>query len=159
MVDDSSKQPYFYPSLAFSQPVQVMGLDTIHASHDLGAQSELRYHFVDYEYLKSTMGEDEVKKSLVATSYSVLRGTDKSPEERILGMLPSLKVYIHVGKGDDNKWSVHTLSNVLVIDGPPVPLHVSLEILQLYPRNQTGRLLKGPFLPQYHSHPYWRRRV
>jgi hypothetical protein len=159
MSEENSKPAFYYPSLMFSLPVQVMGLDTIQASHDLGTVCSERRDFVDYEYVKSILGEDKVESSLIPTPCTLLTGTRKEPGERVLGMLPSLKVYIHVGKGDDNKWSMHTLSNVLVVDALPVPLHVSLETLQVYPKNQSGRLKATSFPTQYQSHPYWDERL
>jgi hypothetical protein len=70
-------------------------------------------------------------------------------------MLPSLKVFIHVGEDSDKNWSVDTLSNVLVIDALPVPLHISLKTLHVYPRNQIEGFKATSFSPKYQSHPYW----
>jgi hypothetical protein len=51
-----------------------MGADTVRASPDLGTACAENRHFVDYEYLKSIMGEYELKRSLVATPCSLLTG-------------------------------------------------------------------------------------
>jgi hypothetical protein len=150
-----SKPAFFYPSQMCTVQVQVMGADTVCASQDLGTACAENRHFVDHEYLKSIMGEEVVKNSLVVTATSLLTGTRKEPGERVLGMLPSLKVYIHVGEGTDNIWSVHTLSNVLVVDSLPVPLHVSLKTIEVYPKNQRGGLKATSFPPQHQTHPYW----
>ena len=155
MSDDNNKPAFFYPSLMCAIQVQVMGADTVCASQDLGTACAENRHFVDYEYLKSIMGLGELKKNLVETATSLLTGTRKEPGERVLGLLPSLKVYIRIGEGTDNIWSVHTLLNVLVVDSLPVPLHISLETIEVYPGNQTGRLKATSFPPQYQTHPYW----
>jgi hypothetical protein len=90
----------------------------------------------------------------------LLTGTRKEPSERILGMLPSLKVSIHISEDtDDSKWSVHTLSNVLVVDALPVPLHVSLKTIRVFPEDQSGMLEATSFPPQYQSHPYWNEQL
>jgi hypothetical protein len=155
MSDGSSKPAFYYPSLTSSIKVQVLGADTVNASQDLGAACSEDRHFVDYEYLKSIMGEYDLKKSLVATPCTLLTGTRKEPGERVLGMVPWLKVYIHIGEGTDNNWAVHTLSNVLVVDALPVPLHVSLKTIEVYPKNQRLAMKATSFPPQYRSHPYW----
>jgi hypothetical protein len=155
MTDDNNKPAFFYPSLMCAIQVQVMGADTVYASQDLGTACAENRHFVDYEYLKSIMGLGELKKNLVESATSLLTGTRKEPGERVLGLLPSLKVYIHIGEGTDNIWSVHTLLNVLVVDSLPVPLHISLKTIEVFPRNQTGRLKATSFPPQYQTHPYW----
>jgi hypothetical protein len=151
----SDDQAFFYPSQTCTIYVQVLGADTVCASQDLGTACAENRHFVDLEYLKSIMGEEELKKNLVPTATSLLTGTRKEPGERVLGMLPSLKVYIRVGKDTDNIWSVHSLSDVLVVDSLPVPLHISLKTIEVYPGNQSGGLKATYFPPQYQTHPYW----
>jgi hypothetical protein len=79
MSDGSSKPAFYYPSLLCSVQVQVLGADTVHASQDLGTACSANRHFVDYEYLKSIMGEEELRSSLVETPCSLLTGTRKDP--------------------------------------------------------------------------------
>jgi hypothetical protein len=151
----SDEPAFFYPNQLCTVQVQVMGADTVCASQDLGTACAENRHFVDYEYLKSIMGEEELKNNLVATATLLLTGTRKEPGERVLGILPCLKVYINIGDDTANIWSVHTLSNVLVVDSLPVPIHISLKTINVYPKNQSGGLKATSFPPQHQSHPYW----
>lgn len=162
MSDVNTRPAFYYPNLSSAAQVQVvaLGADTILASHDLNTACSEDRHFVDYEYLKTILGVAEMKRSVVETPCTLLTGTRREPGERVLGMLPSLKVYVHVGKGTDNNWSVHALSNVLVVDALPVPLHISLKTLDVYPNNQRNGEFKKTSLPaQYQSHPYWDERL
>jgi hypothetical protein len=55
-------------------------------------------------------------------------------------------------------WVQLKLQNVLVIDELPVPVHISLKGLELYPVDQTFNHMRAKsFPPRFHSHIYWNK--
>ena len=105
------------------------------------------------------MGKEEVENALIPTHCIMLTGTRTEPGEDVMGMIETLEVSIQCGTETDSKWRTYTLRNVLVVNALPVPIHISLEALNVYPKNQNGRLQVDIFPPKFHTHPYWDKQL
>jgi len=147
----------YYPNICFAVKVKVLDAEEVYASQDLGAANYEIRHFIDKKYLLSIPGGQEYLDTLVAPTppCSELYGTKRETRnEIVVGMLSKrLKVAIYVGAR--NGWKLSKLSNVLVIEELPVPIHVSLKSLKVYPDEQPFNFDKDVFPVSYHSHPYW----
>ena len=76
----------------------------------------------------------------------------------VLGMLMT-RLHCAIYAGPQQRWIYAKLQNVLVVDGLPVPIHLSLRALGLIPELRSHTLPKFakntfPKIP-YHQHPYW----
>jgi MYND finger len=153
----------FYPHLGFAIKVRILDAEEVHASQDfMTANFEIR-HFVDRNYLASIVpaGRDLLQAGLVdpAPPCSFLWGTYKEQDEVVVGMLKK-RLSVSINAGHSQGWVQVKLQNVLVVDELPVPFHISLKALKLYPDRevQNGtRLTKNAFPESYHRHPYWNR--
>jgi hypothetical protein len=88
-----------------------------------------------------------------------LWGTHKEQGEAVDGMLKN-RLSVSVYAWPSQRWIQLKLHNVLVIDELPVPFHLSLSALKLWPHAevQNGtRFTRTAFTESYHGHPYWNR--
>lgn len=154
----------YYPSLMFAPLVRVLDADPVHATQDLGAANFERRHFIDREYLASVEDslDDEEDKFLnyliePTPSCSKLWGTKNQTDETVVGMLDRrLTVTIYTGQKEG--WVQVKLQDVLVVDSLPVPIHISLTALELYPESSVQSLnnFKATSFPEkFRRHPYW----
>ena len=177
---NSQSKALFYPNLCCSVQVRVAldGLNsqnrdhfhetkdiTIYASNDMGTASSETRHFIDLNFLLTLLGNQKqlVRSMLTAPTRPCSRlvgvGGGDNKSCRVLGMLAEpLNVRLcNVESPTQTIWTPIILpTNVLVVQSLPVPLHISLKTLQVYPREQSA-----PFqqilvsAPQYKQHPYW----
>lgn len=150
----------YLPNLCFSLKLKVLDADEVFASNDLGcANFEIR-HFIDRNYLASIAGGQEYLDTIVNPTPPCggLWGTKRrSGDETVVGML-STRLKVSIYRGSKSGWVLAKLQNVLVIDELPVPIHISLKSLELYPDSdvQSGvRFTKSIFPPSFQRHPYW----
>ena len=131
----------YYPNLMFAPLVRVLGAEPVYASHDLlAASSEVR-HFIDREYLDSVVrNQDEFVPKLVEPSpfCDKVWGMRDDKNIRVVGMMKH-RLYVTIYMGEERGWLQVKLQNVLVIDPLPVPLHISLKSLELYPDRDVER--------------------
>lgn len=149
----------FYPSLMFALKVRVMDAEETYASQDLGAANYEVRHFIDKTYLSSINGGQQCLENMVDPTPPCigLWGTKGETNETIVGMLKH-RLNVTVYMGPENGWQLTKLQNVLVVDKLPVPLHVSLKALKLYPDGEVQSAMnfkKDTFPVEFHLHSYW----
>lgn len=179
------KYAFYYPSRAdVMQDVRTRGRVT-NASHDLGTASHEMRHFIDRDFLSSLEGGDQLFLELAAPlpPCQGLTGAKTDAPLHVFGMLSQpLPVRVRaarqeqemledgrrtrIAKGDSFPVDLQ-LTNVLVVDRLPVPLHISkTSLLRCWPEGEHSgdlfttrfdgvRLDKEAFPPSYHHHPYW----
>lgn len=110
----------------------------MYASQDLGcANYEIR-HFVSGAYLASIPGGQAYLDNILDPTPPCISlwGTKSDREEIVVGMLKK-RLPVTVWVGPRGGWMSLKLQNVLVIDELPVPLHISLKALELYPEGEA----------------------
>lgn len=178
---DALKYAHFYPNLCgVTQHVKVGGRTTC-ASHDHATVSHERRHFIDRDFLASLEGGQTLFLQLAAPQPPCqgLAGTRTEAPLHVFGMLahplpvsvqaggPGRQLNYRPSSPDENSTIDIQLTNVLVVDRLPVPLHISWRcLLEHWPRDKDGvgfyygpgepMLSKDRFPSSYHRHPYWR---
>jgi hypothetical protein len=168
----------YYPSRMSTLFVTVAGA-TVSASHDAGAFGADARHYIDSVYLAELpVGAAEGVSG--AALLTTLAQTDGGPaalegqnlrDARVLG---KLTVPLQISLKMENAASIPlSLVDVHVVDGLPVPLHVSTKTIESDIVHQDGmqRVVWGigrggfakfereTFPERYHSHPFWQPSV
>jgi len=158
MTDTSTAS--FYPNLCYAVKIRVLDQDPVHASNDaMAANFEIR-HFIDLDYLASIDKEYLENLKDPTPPCQAVWGTRREGGERVVGMLGS-RLTITLYTGIDKGWAQLKLQNVLVVESLPVPMHVSMKALELFPGNDvlsgesSVRFNPLAFPEQFRSHPYW----
>lgn len=134
----------FLPNLGFGTKVRVLDADPVFASNDFALRTTSLYR----------SGIPLLSLLVEPTPFcDKIWGTRKD-EDRVLGML-RYRLNISIYTGEKEGWVEAKLQNVLVIDALPVPLHVSLKALDLFPGNLTFNFKASIFPEKFRSHPYW----
>ena len=168
-----AKSAFFYPSRTSVIEAEVSGR-RIAASHDFGTAAPEMRHFVDHDFLMSLPHGNALLQSVVPAHppCSEMAGTKNDRPEAVLGMLPEpLVVYC---KANSSEYAVRLeLTNALVINKLPVPLHISVKALTedsmpqatkdaarastRFASNASKRLEAEEFDVTYRQHPFWVR--
>ena len=148
---------FFYPNLMWHLRVVVDGHRMIAATCDEGAGPPYdRRHFVDAAFLASLPGGNTDMLTLHNSGFPAPIVGKGFEGVRAIGVLQrSFKVVIG---GSEESFEVD-LAGVLVVEGLPVPLHVSTVKLRCgLPRgtwHSMQPLTPTAFPQRYHGHPYW----
>ena len=160
----SNQSALFYPNLCGVIQVRLSeegSSNPIYATNDyFAASSEVR-HFIDAQFLREL--NPQLVHSIVTPTppctslWGTFRNQRDETPARVLGMLRSpLHISVHMGR--NHSWVQAKLNNVLVVEDLPVPLHVSLKSLGLFPQFQDmPKFSRSKFPRNYHQHGYWTR--
>lgn len=162
----------FYPSRMSGLFVTVAGM-TVCASHDAGAFGADQRHYIDSAYLAELPvgAADGVSGAALLAALAPINGGpapiagQSLDDARVLGRLTSpLQIALKI---EDAAVIPLSLDDVHVVDGLPVPLHVSTAFLESEIRQAGGQQVLWPgaggcakFVPEtfperYHSNPFW----
>ncbi|KAJ3114906.1 hypothetical protein HDU96_001463 [Phlyctochytrium bullatum] len=141
----------FIPNTVHVLPVEVQGKAKAMATHDLTRDNKTPagYSLIDAWYLQEMVKKDtwqdtfkSLKDPSPIASVPIQVSNNKTLELGVLGLLPSLEVTIEI-PGPRTKVTL-TLTNLLVVDKLPVPLHLALST---HERKLTGLapMLGQPF--------------
>lgn len=155
------------PNLEQILNVKVLGL-VVAASHDKGSTSSNQRHMIDLYCLKMLEGGEQLVKTMIPSvpAYTNISGLNMESQQ-VLGILNCpLKA-----RCDRESTFVHViLDDVLVVDRLPVPLHISIQLLEAgftpglkalttynSAEDADNFRLKRENLPEhYHTHPFFK---
>jgi hypothetical protein len=150
----------FFPQLGFAIQVRVMNAEPVYATQDLGTSSYDRRHFIDKQYLEDIdINYDRFSEHLVPPTIPTNCVVETYSESKVVGML-DLRLPVTIYVGDKDGWVQTLLQNVLVVENLPVPLHVSLKALNLFPEGsvQSQNNFKSTTFPaSFQEHTYWKQ--
>ncbi|KAJ3025580.1 UNVERIFIED_CONTAM: hypothetical protein HDU68_006982 [Siphonaria sp. JEL0065] len=154
----------YYPNLIIASTVTI-GRVTVNASNDLGAAFAAKHHLIDAKFLRYSQSSLAKFWGLrdAGSDLQIVSGNGFTAP--ILGSLPSLAIDLHpfVGPRNPTQPKPFMLKNVLVVDGLPVPFHLSFNVDSLLEfagtvrmgGNENVKFRAASFPQNYQTHEYW----